>query len=327
MARIDDVARKAGVSSSTVSYVLSGKRSISKPTRDRVLQAVKDLGYRPHAGARALASSRTNVIGLMLPLRPGVNVAVVMEFAGGVVTRARELAHDVLIVTADDPDAIGRAIGGSMVDSLIVMDVESNDPRIAALANSPVPVMLIGLPDDPGGLSCVDFDFEGAGRLAVARLAARGHTHLALIGSPPSVYERGTSYARRLDRGYRAACADRGLEARVLQTTASIAAGQEAVTELLAAQPEITGVVVHNEAALPGVLMARAGLREPLDVVAIAPESIATGLGTRLDLIALPAQAIGREAVDLVMAQSDDGAAAQTRLLSPQARALDPSGS
>ena len=324
MARIDDVARRAGVSSSTVSYVLSGKRSISKPTRDRVLQAVQDLGYRPHAGARALASSRTNVIGLMLPLRPGVNVAVVMEFASGVVTRARELAHDVLIVTADDTDAIGRAIGGSMVDSLIVMDVESNDPRVAALASSPVPVMLIGLPDDPAGLSCVDFDFEAAGRLAVARLADRGHTHLALIGSPPSVYERGTSYARRLDRGYRAACADRGLQPIVERTESTIAAGQDAVAELLAEHPQLTALVVHNEAALPGVLMARAASRRTLDVVAIAPESIATGLGTRLDLIVLPAQAIGREAVDLVMAQSDEGAATQARLLAPHARTLDP---
>lgn len=327
MARIDDVARHAGVSSSTVSYVLSGKRSISKPTRDRVLQAVKDLGYRPHAGARALASSRTNVIGLMLPLRPGVNVAVVMEFASGVVTRARELVHDVLIVTADDTDAIGRAVGGSMVDSLIVMDVESNDPRIGALSDSPVPVMLIGLPDDPAGLSCVDFDFEAAGRLAVARLAARGHTHLGLIGSPPSVYERGTSYALRLDRGYRQACATRDLEVVVRQTESNIAAGQRAVADLIAEHPEITGLVVHNEAALPGVLMGRASAGGTLDVVAIAPESIATGLGTRLDLIALPAQAIGREAIDLVMAQADAGAPPQTRLLSPHARTLDPTAS
>ena len=69
MATIADVAKAAGVSSSTVSYVLSGKRPISQATRHRVEKAIRDLGFSPHAGARALASSRTNVLGLVVPLR------------------------------------------------------------------------------------------------------------------------------------------------------------------------------------------------------------------------------------------------------------------
>ena len=99
MATIADVASHAGVSMSTVSYVLSGKRPISEETRRRVQASIRALGYHPHAGARALASSRANVIALVIPLRTGVHVPVVMQFVVSVVTSARTYDHDVLLLT------------------------------------------------------------------------------------------------------------------------------------------------------------------------------------------------------------------------------------
>src|SRR3954462_13437579 len=81
MVTLADVARRAGVSASTVSYVLSGKRSISAQTRRRVQTAIEALGYHPNAGARALASRRSNIIALMVPLRSGMYVPVIMEIA------------------------------------------------------------------------------------------------------------------------------------------------------------------------------------------------------------------------------------------------------
>ena len=66
MATIEDVARRAGVARSTVSYALSGKRSISAETRHRIERAIADLGFTPNAGARALATSQTMVLGVLL---------------------------------------------------------------------------------------------------------------------------------------------------------------------------------------------------------------------------------------------------------------------
>ena len=80
---MNDVAKAAGVSTSTVSYVLSGKRTISEETREQVLAAIRKLDYSPHSGARSLASSRSNVLGLMVPLRADVNVSVIMQFVTG----------------------------------------------------------------------------------------------------------------------------------------------------------------------------------------------------------------------------------------------------
>src|SRR5690606_37452459 len=90
---IADVARHAGVAVSTVSYVLSGKRSISASTRNRVMESIRALGYEPHASARALASKRANVIALVLPLRAGMHLPVLMQFATTVVTTARTYEH------------------------------------------------------------------------------------------------------------------------------------------------------------------------------------------------------------------------------------------
>ena len=141
MVKITDVARHAGVSPSTVSYALSGKRPISEETRQRVEAAIRELGYRPHAGARALASSRSNVLALVIPLRPGIHVPVVMQFAVSVVTTARRHDHDVLLLTQEEgEDGLRRVADTALVDALIVMDVQlrGTPAAVAALTGTAV---------------------------------------------------------------------------------------------------------------------------------------------------------------------------------------------
>lgn len=102
MVTLAEVAQHAGVSASTVSYVLSGKRSISASTRERVELSIQQLGYHPNAGARALASSRSNIIALMVPLRTDMYVPVMMEIAIAVATSARTHGYDVLLLTGEE---------------------------------------------------------------------------------------------------------------------------------------------------------------------------------------------------------------------------------
>ena len=322
MATIEDVAKAAGVSASTVSYVLSGKRSISAPTRRRVEQAIATLGYRPHAGARALASSRTNVIGLMAPLRSGVDVSVVMQFVTGVVTRARDVDHDVLLLTQDDSGGLERVAAGSMVDAIVVMDVEADDPRLPVLRSLRQPSVLIGLPRDPAGLSCVDLDFEAAGRLGAGRLATDGHREVALIGSPPEVLDRHTSYADRVVRGFRQGCDDHGLRHVVVPCDPTPDGARSAVDTVLSAAPSTTGLVVHNERALPHVLahLAEHGHDVPGDVavVAICPTDVALAQRIPLTSIDIPGEHIGGVAVDMVTARLEGDRPAETRLIAPE---------
>ncbi|MCS3841788.1 LacI family DNA-binding transcriptional regulator [Microbacterium sp. AK031] len=312
MTTIADVANAAGVSISTVSYVMSGKRTISQETKERVERAIAELRYSPHASARSLASRSTSVIGLQAPLRSGVDVHVVMEIVTGVVREAREHAYDILLLTGDDA-GLTLAARASRVDALLVMDVESDDPRLATLEQLEMPSVLIGLPTGAESVYCVDFDFEAAGRLAVERLVALGHSRVALFGAPAEVLARHTSYADRLVRGFLTACEAHGLEGTV-HACPSNAEATSVVDEVLAADPEVTGILFHNEGALPHVA---ARLVEGRDVIALCPADVAQSVSGLADSIDVPAEEIGVTATRAVLALLGGEKQSHVQLLPP----------
>src|SRR5919198_92594 len=213
MVTLADVARHAGVSQSTVSYVLSGKRSIPPAPRRRVERSIRSLGYRPHAGARALASRRTNALALVTPLRPDLHTPVAMEFVISVVTAARRHAHDVLVLTNDEgPEGLRRVAGSALVDGIVLMDVQLRDERIPVLRELGLPAVLIGVPDDTSGLTCVDLDFRSAGARCVDHLADLGHRAITFLGHDEHVYRRGSGFATRTLEGVTGRAAMRRLE-------------------------------------------------------------------------------------------------------------------
>ena len=184
MPTIADVAREAGVAPSTVSYVLSGKRTISAETRARVEAGIARLGYRPNAGARALASASTKIVGLVVPLRTDVNVPVIMQFVAAITLECRRHDYDVLLLTKDEgPDAVSRVVQGSMADAIIVMDVEADEPRLESLRGSGFPVVLIGVPDSPGEFACVDLDFAAAAQ-CVSSVSSSSATRTSPSSAP-----------------------------------------------------------------------------------------------------------------------------------------------
>ena len=323
MVTISDVARHAGVSISTVSYVLSGKRPISKETRQRVQESIRQLGYHPHAGARALASNRSNVLALVIPLRTGIYVPVVMQFAVSVVTTARTYDHDVLLLTQDEGvEGLQRVAASSLVDALIVMDVELHDARVPVLRSLDRPSVLIGFPADAAGLTCIDLDFEAAAARCVDHLADLGHRCIALVGSPQAVYERGTGFAQRTATGFEAAARRRGVRASVHPCEPQPEAVLAMVEGLLAEQPELTGVVVHNEPIVEELLEAfrrlGRGVPEHVSVVAICPDELAERTRPPLSSVAIPAEEVGRQAVELLMAKLDGRQVPEATLLAPR---------
>src|SRR5690606_15555186 len=239
MVTIADVARHAGVSSSTVSYVLSGKRTISEDTRDRVRQAVEALEYRPNASARALASRRVNALALVAPFRADNDVPVLLEFVASSAAAAREADHDVLLVTQEEGDeGLLRVRDSSLVDAALIMDLELHDARLPMLRSSGLPCVLIGYPNDPGQLSCVDLDMHQAAVRAVDHLADLGHGAIAMFGSPQAVYHRESTYAMRFASGFEEGARRREVVASWRAVDQSHEAAAAAVDELLATRPE-----------------------------------------------------------------------------------------
>ncbi|MET9630366.1 LacI family DNA-binding transcriptional regulator [Lentzea sp. NPDC006480] len=323
MITIKDVAKHAGVSVSTVSYVLSGKRPISTTTSQRVRRSIHELGFHPNAGARALASSRTNVLALVVPLRTDLNLPVIMRFVSSIVAEAREHDHDVLLLTKESgADEVHRVIASARADAVIVMDVEARDPRLPALRELDVPVVLIGVPADPAGLSCVDLDFTTSGASTVTHLADLGHRSIGFIGSPPSVYERKTGYATRFLSGITKTARKRRVTVHVHPCAPSYTALSASLDALLRPELGITGLVVHNEAVLADVVLElqRRDKRVPEDisVIALCPDTLAAAQAVPLTSIAIPADEVGVIAVEMLMRGLAGEQPAEVRLLAPQ---------
>ncbi|SED70527.1 DNA-binding transcriptional regulator, LacI/PurR family [Streptomyces sp. 3213] len=323
MVKITDVARHAGVSPSTVSYALSGKRPISEETRQRVEASIRELGYRPHAGARALASSRSNVLALVIPLRTGIHVPVVMRFAMSVATTARRHDHDVLLLTQEEgEEGLRRVVDSALVDAMIVMDVQLDDPRLPLLRSLDRPSVLIGFPAEADGLTCIDLDFRAAGELCVERLAGLGHRVVALVGSPPEVYVRRTAFAQRVVQGFTAATHRNGLISCVHPCEPAPAAATAVAEQLLRDQPALTGVVVHNEPLLEPLVDAfeQLGLRVPgdLSITAICPDELAESVRVPVTSVALPAAELGSKAVELLMKKLGGKTVPDATLLAPR---------
>ncbi|MFC7327193.1 LacI family DNA-binding transcriptional regulator [Marinactinospora rubrisoli] len=331
MVTIADVARHAGVSISTVSYVLSGKRSISAETEGRVRAAIRHLGYRPNAGARALASSRSNVIALAVPLRSDMYLPVLMEFVTGVVTAARAHEHDVLLLTQDEgADGLRRVAGSALADAVIVMDVQQHDPRLEVLRGLRRPSALIGVPADPAGLTCVDLDFAASAAVCAGHLADLGHRRLGFVGPPEPVYARGTSFARRALAGFTDEVRRRSLTGAGTACTPNYPGVRRALDDLRARVPGLTGLVVHNEEALPVLLdvLHADGLAVPgdLSLTAICPDQQAASLAVPVTAVAIPAARLAADAVDAVMRELDGVPDRSVRLRAPELRVRASSG-
>ncbi|MFF8609785.1 LacI family DNA-binding transcriptional regulator [Streptomyces sp. NPDC015346] len=332
MVTLAEVARHAGVSASTVSYVLSGKRSISAVTRQRVRESIEHLGYHPHAGARALASSRSRIIALMVPLRSDMYVPVMMEIAIAVATTARDHGYDVLLLTGEEgPAAVRRVTGSGLAEAMILMDIQLDDERLPLLRDGGGrPAVLVGLPADPSGLTCVDLDFTATGALCADHLAGLGHRELAVIGEAPGVYERHTGFAERTLAGLRDRAARLGLS--VLHRPCEGGYGSLAGTlgRIFDERPGTTGFVVQNEAAVEPLLalLRQDGRAVPEDVsvVAVCPEQVATQASVRLTSVAVPARELGQRAVELLMAKLHGRPDEEVVLLPPELTVRDSSG-
>lgn len=179
-----DVARLAGVSQSTVSYVLTGSRPISEETRVRVEDAIAKLGYHPNSGARTLRSRRSGVIGLMVP-ETGTDDGVLMVFIAAIAREARRHGYDILLVTAQEGAAgIRRVVRTGVCEGLILMELDRFDERVAPVIDSGLPFVTIGKPEEFPQGSVVDLDFEMLGQMVVERTLEEGCDRLLLFGAP-----------------------------------------------------------------------------------------------------------------------------------------------
>jgi DNA-binding LacI/PurR family transcriptional regulator len=276
-----DVARLAGVSQATVSFVINQSRPVSEQTRTNVLDAAERLGYQPHSGARSLRNRRSNLLALVAPHRPGQDAAGQMRYIDAIARESRRHDYDVMLVTADEgADGIVRVASTALCDAVLVMEIQSNEQRTAALSQIRIPAVMIGVPDESEGLSCVDFDFETAGARCTSLLMEAGHRRIGLVcETNPTILA--ANYTHRFARGVEKVVKELGLEKVDIPAEAGAFGADQAVKEAI--RSEALGLISMPPYPLSDLLhaMVANGIRPGEDASAI-------GFTERADLDSAP---------------------------------------
>jgi DNA-binding LacI/PurR family transcriptional regulator len=304
---IGEIARRSGVSRSTVSYALSGKRAVSAATRQRIQAVIDELGYHPNATARALKEGRTHTLGLVIPPSRGRLTFMQLEFVASVMEAAAQADLDVLLSPSggDHDRSFERIITGRRVDGVILMEIRMEDPRVTRLRELKLPFVAIGRTAQPEDMCWIDVDYVTLVSRCVNHLADLGHRHVALINRPAERVAAGYGPAQRAREGFAEALAVRGVEGVEFCAADDPQAGESCVEEILRVHPEITAAVTINEAALPGVQRAfeRAGFEIPgrFSVVGVAARYWAEQFRPELTAADVPAVEMGATAVEFLI--------------------------
>lgn len=307
---LDDVAREAGVSAITVSRALRQPDKVSERARTRILGAVERLGYVPDAAASALASTRTNVVGLLVP---SLTNAVFADLLRGVYDAVEETAFTVQIgnfrYSPSKEEALIRTFLHQRPAGLIVAGVDQTDAARAMLQGAACPVVQTMDTSDRPVDHIIGFSQRAAGEMVARHLIAGGYRRPGLLGA------RMDPRAQARIAGYRAALAAEGLDdPRRMVTTqhpSSVGMGGQLLADLLAAAPDTDAVFCGNDDLAAGALFEaqRRGINVPdeLGICGFNDLEMSRHMVPPLTSVATPRYEIGRGAIELIRAALDEG--------------------
>jgi LacI family transcriptional regulator len=298
---IADVARRARVSTATVSRVLAGHGRARQETRDRIFAAARELGYRPSGVARSLRQRATRTLGLIIT---DIENPFFPQLVRAVEDAAHDLGYAILLCNAaDDPEREAEYLDllvDRWVDGVVIAASSLGGRHREWLADAPLPIVLVNSPEQDIGLSTIASDNHAGGGLAARHLAELGHRRIGLIGAPP----RNVDGPARL-AGAREALRTAGIEHGVIHVAADdagVTGGQRAAAEILAIDPGVTGLVAYNDLMAIGAMRAvrAGGRRVPNDVSITGFDDVdlAAFVDPPLTTIAQSTAEMGRWAVD-----------------------------
>ena len=299
MAQIKDVARQAGVSVASVSRVMAGHAGVSEAIRQRVLEAVQALDYRPDLAARRLRSRRTDTIGLIVS---DIRNPFFTEISRAVEDVAYQHRMRVILGNADeDPEKEALYLDLMRDENVSGVILSPTLPTLARFRSSdyPFPLVLVDRCERETAADAVVLDNVDAAYRLTAHLIERGYRRIALV------YGVTSATGRQRHEGYVAAMATHGLQTQAKAVPATVEVARAAATELLSSRPLPEALVASN-----GIILL--GLTEALQAAKLRfPEQIAlAGFDdlpwTRLvepgiTVIAQPTYDLGEAAIELLL--------------------------
>jgi DNA-binding LacI/PurR family transcriptional regulator len=318
---MEDVARRSGVSHQTVSRVLNDSPSVSPKTREKVQQAIVELGYRRNTAARALVTRRSQIIGL---LANGMNEYGPSNILLAVQEAAREAGYFVSIAGIREVSRV--AIAESLqrfldqgVEGIVVQVPHAAIPAMLQELNLGVPVVVIGTAAE-GSLSGVMVDQEKGAREAVQHLVDLGHTKIAHVAGPDGWIDAAARAA-----GWRRALEQASLEeGPLVKGDWTAASGYRAGLELAqnAEEPAASAVFAANDQMAVGLLRAftEQGIRVPEDVSLVGVDDLPEGayLVPPLTTVRQGFEELGRRCLEIMLSQLGSGTATPTVVVEPE---------
>ena len=307
MANLQDVAKRAGVSIATVSKVISNTPYVAEATRQRVLDAIQELGYRPNLAARALSSGKTHIVAVVFPyvydaLFKDPLVLAILEGIEGVLN-----AHKYNLLLSTPRLSEGRIdesyftlLESGYVDGLIAIDSVPLASVAQASQERKLPTVVIGYHAAPMSVRCDDYQ---GGILLMEHLLGLGHRQIGIISVPGTM---NLAVNQRL-RGMAQACAAGGIDFAdlpLVEGDFSTQGGAQATERLLSQHPQLSALVCVNDRMALGAIqrLQQLGLRVPDDVSVVGYDNLAQGefSSPSLTTINQHASTLGQSAAEML---------------------------
>ncbi len=324
---IADVARVAGVSVPTVSRILNNKEYVAEETRDRVHQAIKQLGYVPHMQARQLRGAPSRTLALHYPVEsPELLIAVAeTPYIIGAAAVAGEQGYFLNFLTSQlTPAALLTMYRSNQIDGMILLQISLDDWRVKLLRENDYPFVMIGRCADLDNLAFIDLDFETAVVSAFDHMAELGHHEIGFLTYPESWRIAKLGPAIRSLEGYEQALRKHNLRPHYREIALhGVEDGIAATHALIDENPEITAIITTNHLTAAGSIKAltQRGYRVPEDrsVLAIGFGEIANGITPSLTAFEWSSYEVSYKAT-LMMTEmlSEKQAPAQQILVAPK---------
>lgn len=299
---IYDVAREANVSMATVSRVVNANQNVKPATRKKVLKVIEELGYRPNAVARGLASKKTTTVGVIIP---DISNSMYAELARGIEDIATMYRYNIILSNSDQNQnkelQLLETMLGKQVDGIVFMSDVISTELLHEMERSPTPIVLAGSIDESAAIASVNIDYYGAAYEAVKKFIDNGHKKIAFVSGPlTSMINKEYKL-----KAYREALADAGIDYDdnlVVECNNSYDEGIESVQTLAPFEP--TAYFVSNDEMSIGVIhgLEEQGKKIPVDAEVISYENskLARMARPMLTSVAFPLYDIGAVSMRLL---------------------------
>ena len=246
---IDNIAKRAGVSTAAVSYALNGLPGVSEDTRKRILDMADEIGWRPNIAARSLSVSRAHAVGMVIA-RPADTLGVepfFMRFISGLEIELSASRSALLLQVVENHDAALETLrtwwAERRIDGVLVTDLWHDDQRLPVLAELGIPSVLVGRPQRGVSFPAVWSDDAAALTWVVDYLVGLGHQEIARVAGLPAL-----DHTRVRTRAFARSMAKHGLtRSDVVVTDYSSEEGAIATRELLSRPKPPTAIIFDND--------------------------------------------------------------------------------